>query len=377
MGIWTHFLGLGGVALALGLGQRKLPTKLGWKWTLLVTEFAHWTVPVWLGWGAWAVVNAGGGLGWAVAGAALGTTAVALRPLGQAWRLRCRLPEALNQVWPLAAGERSRLDERGSGKTTTHTWAGPGGPLTADLFCPDGSSPGGWPVVMVVHGGGWDRGDRHQLPELNAWLCRRGYAVLAVSYRLAPHAVWPAARDDVRSAFTWLDQAGAALGLDPQRVVLLGRSAGGQIAEAVAYESPPTSLRGLVSLYAPADLLFAWQHTPERDVLNSFLLMRNYLGGTPETHRDAFVFASPWLAVRAGAVPTLLVHGRGDTLVWHRQSERLAERLAACGVPHYFLDLPWATHAFDYTLRGPGGWVWCYTLEWYLKAVLSTAERRG
>jgi acetyl esterase/lipase len=73
--------------------------------------------------------------------------------------------------------------------------------------------------------------------------------------------------------------------------------------------------------------------------------------------------------VDAATPPTLLVHGRLDTLVWYRQSERLAARLAAAGVPHYFLSLPWATHAVEYNLNGPSGQLTAYALAWFLAAV--------
>jgi len=58
-----------------------------------------------------------------------------------------------------------------------------------------------------------------------------------------------------------------------------------------------------------------------------------------------------------------------DSIAWHRHSERLAERLAAQGVPHLNLLLPWATHAFDFNLRGPGGQLTRYALAWYLARV--------
>ncbi len=54
-------------------------------------------------------------------------------------------------------------------------------------------------------------------------------------------------------------------------------------------------------------------------------------------------------------VPTLLLHGQPDRLVWHKHSERLYERLKAAGVPAAFIDMSWATHGFDYNLNGPGG----------------------
>jgi acetyl esterase/lipase len=127
------------------------------------------------------------------------------------------------------------------------------------------------------------------------------------------------------------------------------------LATAVAYAGPDLGVRAVIALYAPHDLHFAWAHSRQRDVLDSFRLMRQYLGGSPDERRHAFDEASGYLAVRPGLPPTLLVHGQMDSLVWHRQSERLAARLTEAGVPNLFVSLPWATHALDFNPNGPGG----------------------
>ncbi len=225
------------------------------------------------------------------------------------------------------------------------------------------------PCVVMIHGGGWDSGDRTQLSALNHRLARRGYAVAAISYRLAPAHHWPAQRDDVEAALDALHRDATALGIDPTRIVVMGRSAGGQIATAIAYRSGRSAIRGVVAYYAPHDLHFAWAFTKERDVLDSFKLMRNYLGGGPGEKKQAFDSASGYLAVNPQSPPTLLVHGQIDSLVWHRQSERLAEALEKQGVPHFFLSLPWATHGFDFNPSGPGGQLATYALEAFLASV--------
>jgi acetyl esterase/lipase len=55
--------------------------------------------------------------------------------------------------------------------------------------------------------------------------------------------------------------------------------------------------------------------------------------------------------------------------VWHRHSVRLEARLAEFGVPRVFVSLPWATHAFDFNLHGPGGQLTTYSVEWFLRSV--------
>lgn len=227
---------------------------------------------------------------------------------------------------------------------------------------------------MIVHGG-WDGGERTQLAEWNGVLARHGYAVAALDYRLAPRCRWPSAREDVTNGVRWLRAHAAELGIAPDNLVLLGRSAGAQNALATAYRLGRGEVRGVVSLYGPADLNFAYAYGTENDTLRSLALSRAYLGGPPESARAFYDDGSPLVQADRDAHPTLLLHGAGDTLVWHRQSERLADRRAALGVPHVFVSLPWATHAFDFDLCGPGGQTSRVTVFRFLDAVTRISEK--
>ena len=211
--------------------------------------------------------------------------------------------------------------------------------------------------MLVVHGGGWDSGDRTQLAALNHWLAARGVAVAAVSYRLAPDHRWPAQRDDLRVAVSWVRANAARLGVDPERLVLLGRSAGAQIAAATAYGERLPGVRAVVALYGCYDLEFVWSIRSAKDALNSDQLMRQFLGGGPEGADAAAIYRSGSAEKLAhpDVPPTLIMHGALDELVWCRHSERLAAALAREGVRHAFVRLPWATHAGDANLHGPAG----------------------
>jgi acetyl esterase/lipase len=241
--------------------------------------------------------------------------------------------------------------------------------LALDLYRASRADGRAAPCVIVVHGGGWDSGDRTQLAPFNRWLAHRGYAVAAISYRLAPRFPWPAQRDDTLAAIAWLKAHAPELGLDPARLVLFGRSAGGQIAEDVGYAAHDPAVRGVIALYAPSDMIFGYEHAREDDVLKSPQLMRQFLSGTPQSARANYESASALPFVDRNAPPTLLLHGENDTLVWHRHSVRLDARLAEFGVPHAFVSLPWATHAFEYNLHGPGGQLTTFAVEWFLAAV--------
>ncbi len=369
---WICLLAAGAAASVGALNAFRAPERIPWWLGILAGELGHVlaAVPV----AAILLVLGFGGrdpAGWAAVGLGLAATALLLKPAFQAWRIGRELPGRLSAAFgPSEPGRRPFSVARLFGgypesmPVETLEFA-PG--LFLDFYRAAGRKPAPW--VVLVHGGGWDGGDRGELAPFNRWLAGRGYAVAAVDYRLAPGAVWPAQRDDILAAVAELRSRAPELGIDPARWVLLGRSAGGQLAEAVGYGSPPPGLRGVVALYAPADLNFAYEHGREDDVLRSPLLLRQFLGGPPGSVPSAYDQASGIRLVRPGSPPTLLLHGKRDVLVWHRQSERLAEALRREGVPSVFLSLPWATHAFEFNLNGPGGQLGTYAIEWFLGAV--------
>jgi acetyl esterase/lipase len=349
-----------------------------WRLAVLAGEYGHWfvVVAVILAAVAW---GTRGGPGWVAGGTvtlSLAAAALFARPSLAAAEIAAKLPRTLTgEFGAPALGERKpfSMAELFFGRAAepvarqTHTVA-PGLPL--DYYpAVRAASAGPAPCVVVIHGGGWDSGDRTQIPHFNHWLARCGYAVAAISYRLAPQHQWPAQRDDTLAAIGYLKAHAKELGLDPTRFVLLGRSAGGQIAETVGYTAEDPAIRGVVGLYAPSDIIFGYVNTHENDMLKSPGLMRQYLGGPPETARANYESASALFHVSPRTPPTLLLHGTIDALCWYRHSVRLDACLAAQHVPRVFVALPWATHAFDFNLHGPGGQLTRFSLEWFLARV--------
>ncbi|MGH8610619.1 MAG: alpha/beta hydrolase fold domain-containing protein [Gammaproteobacteria bacterium] len=243
--------------------------------------------------------------------------------------------------------------------------------LALDLYRLADSRP--LPVVVVIHGGSWHSGDSGQIPAINRYLAQRGYAVAAVNYRKAPENPFPAARDDVIAAIHFLKAHAGILGIDPRRLVLLGRSAGGHLALVVAYGVRDPAIRGVISLYAPTDLVWSWKHPGNPRVLDTHRLLRNFLGGSPEKKPEAYRNASPLQLAHRQVPPTLLLHGGRDEMVWPKQAERLSQRLTELGCAHLFIPLPWADHGFDANLWGPSGQIYLYALERFLLAL--TMER--
>jgi len=361
--------------------MRAPDTMLAWKFALLAGEFGHWGVLLAMIVLWWAGVGMEGILRTLTLGLCLVAIAGFLRPAYEARKIAKKLPVEMSAALGtnIAAGpvfEPKRLFRPAAtpvARVITEIFAQPGGrDLRLDFYQSSSSrdslqKPA--PCVIVIHGGGWDGGDRAQLSAWNAHWVSRGYAVAALSYRLAPQFIWPAQRDDVLAAIAWLKTNAARLGIDSTRLVLLGRSAGGQLATAVAYGAHDPAIRGVIALYAPHDMPFAWSVSREDDALNSIKLFRQYFGGAPDTpaRQSLYESASGQLLASRDSPPTLLIHGVLDTLAWHRHSERLNVRLQELGVPHYFLSLPWATHAPDFNLQGPSGQLACWAIDTFLE----------
>jgi acetyl esterase/lipase len=369
---WIYLILALAAALLGLLTVFKAPDWIDWRLAILAGEFGHVAALVPL---AVVVLVACSGRHSALSGATLvlGAAALALllKPAAQAWRLGQTLPTRLGAAFGPEHPSQPpfspfRLFARGPDPVPAETMAYSGS-LLLDFFRAAGRAPA--PCVIVVHSGGWDTGERSELPGFDRWLARRGYAVAAIDYRLAPGSLWPAQRDDILAAVAFLRTNAAALGIDPARLVLFGRSAGGQLAEATAYAAHDPGIRGVIALYGPADMNFAYAFGREDDMLKSLHLLRQFLGGTPATARASYDSASGILQVNSASPPTLLMHGELDPLVWHRQSERLDRKLADAGVPHAFVSLPWATHAFEFNVNGPGGQLTTYSVEWFLSSV--------
>lgn len=225
------------------------------------------------------------------------------------------------------------------------------------------------PCVIVIHGGSWSSGDSKQLPELNYYLSKKGYNVASINYRLAPQYRSPAQLEDTRGAITFLKEHSKKLNIDTNKLVLLGRSAGAQIALLAAYKDPIAGVIGVIDFYGPADMVWGYSVPASPLVMDSQLVMRKYLGDAYDKMPDVYSKSSPIEFVSKSTIPTLIIHGKNDVLVSPEHSRRLDKKLQQNGINHYYLDLPWATHGFDFNLNGPGGQLSTYAIIRFLQAV--------
>jgi acetyl esterase/lipase len=230
-----------------------------------------------------------------------------------------------------------------------------GVPLYLDVYQPP--SNGKYPVLMQIYGGSWQSG----APANQEWFARhfasRGYLVVAIDYRHAPEWKWPEQIVDARTALYWVTEEADSFGGDSSRIVIVGRSAGAQLAMRLAYQEGPSSIRGVVNYYGPVDLAEGWRNPPRPDPANVRGLLEAFIGGTPTQKPEHYKHASPLTWVSPAVAPTLSIYGSRDHIVESRFGRMLDATLRKSGVTSVLLELPWSEHAFDAVPNGMGRYI--------------------
>ncbi|MEO5904527.1 MAG: alpha/beta hydrolase [Gemmatimonadaceae bacterium] len=353
-----------------------------WEASIAVNELGHWLAVI----GVLLLLPGGmRGVGKASAILAAVSTILLLLPVLQASLLARNLPVRVASAFgaaqpaslpgadprtkPLSFLTLFRKPPAPEVRRTTLTYiTRDGKPLELEVYKRDRALPPA-PLVIAIHGGSWRSGTRADLPALNYYLASRGYVVATPSYRFAPESPYPAASQDIDAAISFLKANARQFGIDSTKIVLLGRSAGAQIALLAGYTRNDKSIRGVVSLYGPTDQKWGWDNPSNRRVYNSAETLRAFLNGDPNSAAEAYRASSPLNFVGPKTPPTLMIHGTQDPLVSSRQSLRLDSALVATKRPHLFIDLPWATHGCDYVFNGPCGQISTYAIERFVAAV--------
>lgn len=243
-----------------------------------------------------------------------------------------------------------------------------GSDLKLDVYSPPNNIKNNGAGVIVIHGGSWSAGERGDFPQWNRWLAREGYTVFDIDYRTAPQPNWKAATGDVKCAVLWVKKNAAQFNISADRIALFGRSAGGHLALLAAYSDSEKfasscndendgKVRAVVSLYAPTDLLWAYDNPANERVIDGPEKLRRFLGGNPNQSnemRERYLLASPVSHVSAKTPPTLLVHGGRDQLVRNENMYFLSRKLEEAKLAHKVLPIPYAQHGFDYNFDGWG-----------------------
>jgi acetyl esterase/lipase len=253
---------------------------------------------------------------------------------------------------------------------TTHTFAQVDGKdLQLDVYLPTQNTANNGASLIVVHGGSWSAGERNDFPQWNQMFAAQGFTVFDIDYRLA-QPNYLTATGDVKCAVKWVKENAVKFKISPDRIALLGRSAGGHLALLAAYSAGDARLpascstketsenvRAVVSIYGVTDLLWAYDNPANQRVIDGPQTLANFLGSSPRESgemRERYILASPVSHVSANTPPTLLIHGGQDQLVRPENMNLLAGKLREAGAPHKTLFIPYAQHGFDYNFNGWG-----------------------
>ncbi len=215
------------------------------------------------------------------------------------------------------------------------------------------------PTVLCIHGGGFRAGKRERWDALCQKLAADGYVAATVTYRLAPKYQFPAAVYDVKAAVRWLRKNAAAYQIDPERIGVLGDSAGGHLAQFLGVTGDIADFEGIeelgdavdslessavtcvVNYYGPSDFTKSYGKS-----VDAAEVLPLWLGGDVTKERRKHIVASPLYWVTPNAAPTLFIHGTEDKYVAFEQAEWIYDRLKAAEVEVELLKLEGAGHGF-------------------------------
>ena len=275
-------------------------------------------------------------------------------------------------------------------------WPETGEPLLCDIWQPPAGVPRSGLGVIYLHGSGWhyldkDAGTR----PFFSHLAGQGHVIMDVAYTLAPKAQLHGMLGDVKRAIAWLKTHAAEYGVRPDRIVLMGGSAGGHLSLLAGYtpnhpEFQPegldgdTSVRAVVSYYGPPDLLAMYRYIeslsvgllgadspvnrlllkamtgmlqllfpssrflpPYGKIVSSTEMISGLLGGTPDEVPHLYTIGSPMHYVGPHCPPTLLLQGGHDIGVKPGPVRRLHRALCEAGVKAVYVEFPDTDHGFD------------------------------
>jgi len=231
-----------------------------------------------------------------------------------------------------------------------------------DLYLPEPAAETPLPLIVCIHGGGWRGGSKAWCPML--YMVGRGYAVASVEYRFSQQAVFPAQIQDCQAAIRWLRANSQKYHFDPQRIGVIGASAGGHLVALLGTAGGKQSfapiggnddqsdrVQAVCDYYGPTDFSTVMQQAADDPNVKNIFQFNTpsdpYSGligvnlGSDQQKSDA---VSPVHYVSQDNPPILILHGTHDALVPYAQSTELVAALKAKGVDVLLQTLPGSGH---------------------------------
>ena len=234
--------------------------------------------------------------------------------------------------------------------------------LDGDLYFPKGLDKA--PLIIAIHGGGWQFGSPNNYKYWGPYLARHGYALYAIHYRLMKPGMktFPQAVYDVKAAIQFVRAKASQLGVDPTRIALMGDSAGAHLAALTAlaasepqfsslYKDDPNAaaspdVKAVVSFYGIYDMQAQWEHDQLSRPADQ--ITEKFIGVPPMKDRRAYFDASPaaYATTDHNRTRFMLVQGQQDDIVDPHQATEFLKLLKQAGFFARLTSVPGAGHFF-------------------------------
>jgi acetyl esterase/lipase len=231
---------------------------------------------------------------------------------------------------------------------------------TLDLLLPRnprGDKP--LPLVVNIHGGAWQSGDKtNGVPQLANMVATGNYAAASIGYRLSGESTWPAQIHDCKAAIRWLRANAEKYRIDPDRIGVMGGSAGGHLVAMLGtsggiadlegdlgpYKGVSSRVKCVVDQFGPSDLLTIGDFPSSLNHKAPGSPESRLIGGTLPEHKETAKAASPITYISKDDPPFFIIHGDKDMTVPYNQSERLAKALKEAGLDVLFVKVEGGGH---------------------------------
>ena len=245
--------------------------------------------------------------------------------------------------------------------------------LTLNVYKP--LSVGKHPTIVVIYGGAWQNGTPEKNENFSLYMASQNYTVIAIDYRHAPKYRFPTQLNDVQLALQYIKDNALELEVDLDKMVIMGRSAGGQLAALTGYDNDIIAFKAVVDYYGPINLTHAYRNLPIPDPIDTRTILEEYLGDNPDKLPELYKQASPINYVQPNLPPTLLIYAHRDHIVQPTAGAKMAHKLTQAGNCAIFLEIDWADHAFDTVFFGLSNQLALYYTERFLASVLETVRK--